>query len=266
VSANDPDSNLTPPERLELRIHGHAGGPTLVYLPGLHGDWTLVSSFRAALAGRAQFAEFTYPRTLTWSLEEYADAVEAALLEQGVDSGWLLGESFGSQLVWPLCAEPRSFRPLGVILAGGFVRHPGVWGVRGVACLIERMSTPTLRRYLVLYAWYARFRHRHARETLATLPEFLDRRTELDRQAVVHRLHLIAGSDYRPVARRLRLPVYYLAGLVDPIVWWGWERLWLHRHCPGYRGGRTLGLADHNVLSTAPGAAADQVFHWIGLP
>src|SRR5947209_4789033 len=88
-------------EPLQIRIHGDAPLPTLVYLPGLHGDWTLVSSFRAAVAGRVRFVEFTYPRTLTWSLDDYAAAVEVALLNHGVQQGWLLAESFSSQVPWP---------------------------------------------------------------------------------------------------------------------------------------------------------------------
>ena len=40
---------------LKMRVHGDASLPTLIYLPGLHGDWTLVSSFRAAIAGRVRF-------------------------------------------------------------------------------------------------------------------------------------------------------------------------------------------------------------------
>ena len=67
-------------EELQIRVHGQGLEPTLVYLPGLHGDWTLVSSFRAALTGRVCFVEFTYPRTLTWSLDDYAAAIEEALL------------------------------------------------------------------------------------------------------------------------------------------------------------------------------------------
>ena len=59
-------------DALQMRVHGDASLPTLVYLPGLHGDWTLVSSFRAAIAGRVRFVEFTYPLTTTWSLDDYA--------------------------------------------------------------------------------------------------------------------------------------------------------------------------------------------------
>ncbi len=64
-------------ETLRLRLHGDDSLPTLIYLPGLHGDWTLVASFRRALAGRVRFVEFTYPRTLTWPLDDYATAIEA---------------------------------------------------------------------------------------------------------------------------------------------------------------------------------------------
>ena len=61
----------------QLRIHGDASLPTLIYLPGLHGDWTLVGGFREAVDGRVRFVEMTYPRTLTWSLDDYAAAIEA---------------------------------------------------------------------------------------------------------------------------------------------------------------------------------------------
>jgi len=83
-------------ERLQIRIHGDASLPTLIYLPGTHGDWTLVTSFRLALAGRVRFVEITYPRTLDWSLDDYATAIGAALVENGITQGWLLGESIGS--------------------------------------------------------------------------------------------------------------------------------------------------------------------------
>src|SRR5688572_20742947 len=92
---------------LKMRVHGDAALPTLVYLPGLHGDWTLVSSFRAAIAGRVRFVEFAYPRTTTWSLEDYARGIEGVLLEQGIDRGWLLGESFGSLPAWQLVKRSR---------------------------------------------------------------------------------------------------------------------------------------------------------------
>src|SRR5687767_12410940 len=120
-------------DELQMRIHGESGRPTLVYLPGLHGDWTLVTSFRVALGDRVRFVEFAYPRTVTWTLEEHARAVLDQLAARDIHEGWILAESFGSVVAWAVLAEAKrrdgnsraaSFQAKGVILAGGFVRYP----------------------------------------------------------------------------------------------------------------------------------------------
>src|ERR1035441_7058215 len=51
-------------EQLKMRIYGDAALPTLIYVPGLHGDCALVGSFRRAVSGKVGFVEMTYPRTL----------------------------------------------------------------------------------------------------------------------------------------------------------------------------------------------------------
>jgi apolipoprotein N-acyltransferase len=253
---------MSAPEELQIRIHGGAALPTLVYLPGLHGDWTLIGSFRKAIQDRVRFVEITYPRTLDWSLDDYAAAVEAALDQHGIREGWLLGESFGSQVLWSLVRRGH-FRATGVMLAGGFVRHPIRWGVRLVERLCGRISLSLLTRIMFGYAKAARFRYRNAPETLATIDEFIARRTELDRQAAAHRLHLIAEADLRPAAQQASLPVYALSGWLDPVVPWIFVRSWLRRHCPSLRDYRVIWSADHNVLGTAPDLAADRVVRWI---
>src|SRR5215207_4698065 len=91
-------------EPLGIRIHGRPAQLTLIHLPGLHGDWTLLGPFRLALAGKARLVEFSYPCGNEWSLENYASAVQAALSDRGITHGWLLGESFSSQIAWHLCA------------------------------------------------------------------------------------------------------------------------------------------------------------------
>ena len=250
-------------EQLEMRIYGDAALPTLIYLPGLHGDWTLVGSFRRAVSGRVRFVEMTYPRTLTWSLENYAEAIETALAEQGIARGWLLGESFGSQVVWPLVARNR-LQPEGVILAGGFVRHPMRWGVRLAERLTGGLSLSLLTRILFGYAKVARYRYRRAPEVLASIQEFIARRTELDRRAAVHRLRLIAGNDPCSIARQAKLPVYAITGLVDPVVPWWFVRPWLKQNCPSLREYRIVGRADHNVLGTGSQSAAAHILRWMG--
>jgi len=256
------------PEELLMRVYGDAELPTLIYMPGLHGDWTLVSSFRVALANRVRFVEMTYPRSLTWNINYYGDAVQAALLERGITHGWLLGESFGSQLVWPLIERnlekrEKSFHVDGAILAGGFVKHPWSWGP-GVLRWIGRMTPMWLYQIeLKIYAWYSRFRHRQAPEVLDTIAEFVARRTPQDREAMQHRLMLLDEYDPRQIAIKTDVPMYYLAGSVDPLVPWPIVRRWMRKMCPSYRGGKTFWLADHNVLATSPRRAAEAVLGWM---
>lgn len=249
-------------EPLQLRIHGDASLPTLIYLPGLHGDWTLVSGFGHAIGDKLRFVEITYPRTLAWSLDEYAAAVETALTQNGITAGWLLGESFSSQVVWAMLAHGK-FVVEGVILAGGFVKYPMHRAIRIAEKITTRISSKLLVRVIFGYARVARYRYRHSPATLASLDEFISRRTELDRRAAQHRLHLIAQNDPRPIALQTRLPVFGLSGFFDPIVPWPRVRRWLRKHCPGLRDYKVIGCADHNVLGTAPEAAAKLVLDWM---
>jgi pimeloyl-ACP methyl ester carboxylesterase len=234
----------------------------LVYLPGLHGDWTLVGGFRAALGDRVTFVETTYPRTLDWSLAEYAEAIEDALFAESITDGWLLAESFGSQVFWAL-ASRRRFRVQGGILAGGFVRHPFRLGVRATERAVGDLPLSVITAILFGYARIARFRYRRSPEALGQLQEFIDRRTELDRQAAKHRLRLIAANDPREAAQNLQIPLYGITGVWDPIVPWMLVRPWLKRHCPALREFRLVYGSDHNVLSNAPQVAAQAIADWM---
>jgi pimeloyl-ACP methyl ester carboxylesterase len=249
-------------EEVEIRVHGSPEQPTLVYLPGLHGDWTLIGGLRRALAGRVRFVECTYPRTLTWSLEDYAAGVERSLQAVGISSAWFIAESFGSQVVWPIAHRNRD-AVQGIVLAGGFGRHPMRWLVRLGEVVAGGIPLKLLISILFGYARIARHKHRHRPEVLASIDEFLERRTELDRQAARHRLWLIARNDPCSIAAGLTMPVYALSGLVDPIVPWFLARRWLKKNCPALKAYRVI-RTDHNVLSTASRIAADQILTWVG--
>jgi pimeloyl-ACP methyl ester carboxylesterase len=250
------------PEVLQIRIYGDASLPTLIYLPGLHGDWTIIGGFRKQILGKVRFVEFTYPRTLDWSLEDYAMAIEEALAQNSITTGWLLGESYGSQVLWALAGR-GIFPAQGLILAGGFVKHPLRWAVRLSEIIFGRISMSVLVWLIFSYGKIARLRHRRSPEIVADIDEFVVRRTELDRRAAQHRLHLIAEYDPRPIASRTSLPVYYLSGGIDPIVPWPFVQHWLRKHCPALRESKILRSADHNVLGTAPIKAAGQILSWI---
>jgi len=251
-------------EELQVRVHGADSLPTLVYLPGLHGDWTLVGRFRKALRSRVRFVEITYPRTLTWSLDDYAAGVETELAHLGITSGWLLAESFSSQVLWPLLSRKR-FHAEGVILAGGFVRHPIIWAVRLAEYFCGAISLGLLTRILFGYARIARLRQRRSSEARAALDEFLARRTRLDQQAAKHRLHLLTRSDPCEIARNTNVPVYAITGLFDPIVPWPWVRKWLLKNCPALKEYRIVKRSDHNVLGNASETAAAYVIRWMNI-
>jgi len=263
------------PERFDqpggwlCRAHGDAGRPVLVYLPGIHGDWTLITSFRAAVHGRVRFIEFCYPRDVAVSLADHAAAVLDALRAAGVADAWLLAESFGSQVGWALMeALPRypEIRLRGLILAGGFVRYPMLLALAVATRIGTRLPESALRRLLGVYAAVAKVRHRHAPETREQIGEFVRRRLEPgDREAVVHRLRLIARSDPRPIASRCAVPTWSLTGFWDPIVPWPLTHVWMRRHIPGWQRRRIVMLADHTVLATQPGPSASWVLERMNL-
>jgi pimeloyl-ACP methyl ester carboxylesterase len=233
-------------------------------MPGLHGDWTLIGNFRRALGDRVQFVECTYPRTMDWSLAEYAEAAERALEMTGVSAGCILGESFGSLVTWELIRSKR-FPVRGVILVGGFVKHPLRGGALMLGKMLGGMPLSLITHIMFGYARVTRVRFGGSPEIVAELDEFIQRRTDLDRRAAVHRLRLVAGADYRDVAASYRGPFFCLSGLLDPMVPWILVKPWITRSCPALGKFRVILKADHNVLGTAPVKSAEQVIQWMNM-
>lgn len=250
-------------EKLELRVYGDPSLPVLIYLPGLHGDWTLIGGFRSAVAGRVRFVEMTYPRTVTWTLDDHAAAIESELGKLGIAGGWLLGESFGSQPMWALIARGK-FKVQGAVLAGGFVRYPGQPFLQLMEKCIGPLPSFFFVKIIFGYAKFARFRYRDSTQTLATLDEFLARRRDQrDRQAAQHRLHLIRGNDPRRTAMTTQAPIFGLSGILDPLVPWPPVRRWLKRKCPALRDYKVVRRADHNVLNTGTKESARWILEWM---
>ena len=255
---------------LLLRLQENASDPTLIHLPGLHGDWTMLGPFRQALAGRARFIETTYPRKPEWLLDDYAAAVESALLECGVTSGWILGESFSSQVAWSFLHRQQKARAAaifdvkGLILVGGFIRHAWPWAVRIAHSASLRVPLNLLRPLCKLYARGAQKRYCDCPGVQRELDEFVVRRTnEPDRRAITSRYRLIEANDPASIARETTLPVFHLSGAWDPIVPWWQVRPWLRRYCPGYRDTRIIWSGGHNVLLSSPAKSADQILGWV---
>ncbi|MEO5804586.1 MAG: alpha/beta hydrolase, partial [Verrucomicrobiota bacterium] len=238
-------------EQLQIRIQ-NGDGPTLIYLPGTHGDWTLNTGFRREIKGRARLVEFTFPRTLEWSLADHANVIEQKLLENKIERGWILAESFASQVAWAWIAEnSKDFHIEGIILAGGFVRHPVIPAVHFAKFLARHIPLSVLKIILWFYTIYARTREGDSPEVRAALREFVARRTKEDLLAAAHRLELIVRNDPRSIARTTTIPIFYLTGLIDPIVSWPLVQPWLKENCPGYHDWKIIFTSDHHVLGAA---------------
>lgn len=90
-----------------------------------------------------------------------------------------------------------------------------------------------------------------------------NRLDDADRLAIIARYELIIRNDYRSVASKTSVPVYFLAGKWDFIVPWQPVLKWLKKNCPGFKGYKILSSADHPVLSVAPEESAKQILEWI---
>jgi pimeloyl-ACP methyl ester carboxylesterase len=254
------------PSELRLEAHGPPAGPTLLYLPGVHGDNTLFGSFRARLGDDVRLLEVIYPAAASGTLNDLAASVWQAAARVTHGPIWLLAESFGSQVAWAMLSQtpPREVR--GVILAGGFVRHPWPWAVRLTRFALGQMAPGAVRTFFRIYPLWARLAYRNAPEVAAAIPEFVARRRQpADHRALVHRLRLIELADFRETVRELRVPVWQLTGRWDPIVPWWSVRRWLRGNSPGYQGTAARPGADHVVLATDAVGSVAAVRRWMEL-
>lgn len=252
---------------LQIRIDGDAALPTLIYLPGLHGDWTLLAGFRELAKKRFRLVQFTYPRSLSWTLEDYARAVDKAVREAGIASGWVLAESYSSQVAWAwlklVQERATDFQFDGIILAGGFVRYPIRSSLLFARALFALTPWWLWKGMFSVYLAYSGFRLRNAGPNGNNAKEFIARRTPLDIDAMGARVRLIAAADFRDVAERADCPVYLLAGVIDPVVpTWPVLR-WLKKNCSAFSRHRMVWPADHTVLATEPAKSLEQIEKWI---
>jgi pimeloyl-ACP methyl ester carboxylesterase len=244
---------------VELRVHP-GKGPTLIYLPGLHGDWGLIGQFRRELGDAVRFVEFAYSKDEI-PLSELARHVHGALEREGIEDGWLLGQSFGSQVAWSLLE--RGYAAEGVVLAGGFVKHPWPWGVALMRGIMGGLPAGVVKPAYTAYSAACNALARREPERAAEIMGFAQRRGAPEWRAAAWRLRLISTADPRPVARRTTVPVHYLGGGVDPLVPWPVVTRWLRAECPGYKGEKILPFSDHNILGSAPRESAAHILDWI---
>ncbi|MCX7872244.1 MAG: alpha/beta hydrolase [Verrucomicrobiae bacterium] len=253
-----------------IKVNFPECSPTLVYLPGIHGDSTLAQKIRRHFENKTCFVEIEYSKRTDLKLTDYARSIENLLIKNEIKECWLLAESFGSQVAWAIVSEKRAFKVKGIILAGGFVRHPFIPGVRVVKTISKVLSIRLIELWLKFYVAVCRifFRKKKTKNQPSLeqpVPEQFvkNRLDDADRLAIISRYDLIIRNDFRPTACNSSIPVYFISGKWDFIVPWQPVLKWLKKNCPGFKDYKILPNADHPVLSVAPENSAHQILSWI---
>lgn len=248
-----------------IKINSPECSPILVYLPGIHGDSSLARKIRPYFENKICFVEIEYSKRTDLSLKDYGKNIERLITDAGIKECWLLAESFGSQVAWEIVSRKRSFAVKGIILAGGFVRHPFIPGVKVVRAISKTLSIRSIELWLRFYIAFCKLFFRQNNKQHQPVPDQFvkNRLDEADRDAIVARYGMIIQSDYRSVAGSVSVPVFFMSGRWDFIVPWVPVLRWLKKNCPGFREYKIIQGADHPVLSAAPEQSAAQILKWI---
>jgi pimeloyl-ACP methyl ester carboxylesterase len=256
---------MSPMSDFSIKIFFQGCTPVIVYLPGIHGDSSLAQRIRKYFEGKVCFVEFEYSKRTDIELADYANIIEDVLIRNGIKECWLLAESFGSQVAWSIVSKERAFKVKGIILAGGFVRHPFIPGVYIVKVISKLLPIWLIELWLKFYIVMCRLFFRKKKSVEQPVPEQFvrNRLNEADKLAIIARYELIIRNDLRPIAGKTTIPVYFLAGKWDIIVPWQPVLHWLKKNCPGFKGYKILPSADHPVLTVAPEESANQILEWL---
>jgi len=253
-------------DNVKITINDIGLTPILIYLPGIHGDASLGKEFRKFIAGKICFVEIEYPPNENWELDDYANSIISALNLIGIKECWLLAESFGSQVSFAIASKNCDIKFNGIILAGGFVRHPFIIGVRIVKWITKLMPMCLVKLWLKVYVAVCKIFFKRERKDKKIIKDFARNRIDdADRRAIVKRYELIIKNDLRPIAKETKIPIYFLAGRWDVIVPWRPVLNWLKKNCPAFKDYKILNGADHPVIANAPETSAKQILDWLGV-
>ena len=199
-------------------VHQTAGDPSapvIVYLPGVHGDWTPQVGARPIISRDFHFVETAYPRVEHWTIEDYALALTELLDALEIESAHLVGESFGSLVAWQFgIANPHRVRSF--TLVGGFSRPPRFRVAAAAAVALKSLPTRLLESGIDVYVAgkTAAGEHREIFQAGA----YPAARTLRGRRATANRMSIIQKAEFRDQLKEVRFPVRYLGGARDVIV------------------------------------------------
>ncbi len=246
-------------------VHQRAGdpdAPPVLYLPGVHGDWTPQIGARPLLSRDYHFVETAYPRIDTWSIDDYARALNALLDELGIESAHIVGESFGSLVGWQFGIEnPERIRSF--TLVGGFARPPRFRIASAAAVALKKLPNGLLESGIDYYV-AGKSAFGQSRETF-DVGAYPATRTERGRRATANRMNIIQGSDFSTQLKEVSFPVRYLGGANDIVVPIRREIATLSAHLPTHCDFQSelLRGAPHAMIASHPEETSERISQWV---
>lgn len=243
---------------------GKEDSPPVVYLPGVHGDWTPLARARSLLNAEVRLVEAAYPRLSHWKLEDFARALEELLDALELESAHLVGESFGSLVAWEFgVSRPERVRSL--LLVGGFSQPPPFGGAAIARHALSLMPTVLLEAGVDLYVAHQNWRGQHRLPPAEGARPYAAVRTSRGRRATANRMQIIQRTDFRPHLPRVAFPVRYIGGEKDRLVSVRREVGTLESHlspaCDFQS--RVLPAAPHMIIASHPEQTAAQIKSWV---
>ena len=258
---------------MPLRLLDHAAGlvhqatgdpraPPILYLPGVHGDWTPQVRARSMLSRDFHFLETAYPRIENWSIDDYGHALKELLDGLGIESAHIVGESFGSLVAWQFgIVNPGRVRSF--TLVGGFSRPPRFRVAAAAAAALKSLPTNLLESAIDVYV-AGKSAAGERRETFKS-GAYPATRTPRGRRATATRMTIIQESDFRDQLKEIDFPVRYLGGARDIVVPVRREIATLLARLPPHCDFQSVLVAGapHAIIVSHPQQTVEHISRWV---
>lgn len=241
---------------------GDPDSPPILYLPGVHGDWTPQTRTRNIVSNDFHFVETAYPRVASWSIDDYAQALNDLLNQLGIESAHIVGESFGSLVGWQFgISEPKRVRSF--TLVGGFSQPPRFRVAGAAAMALKTLPTTVLESAIDFYVARKSAMGQH-RETFDS-GAYPATRSDQGRQATARRMAIIQASEFRDRLGEIAFPVRYLAGAHDIVVPVRREIATLLSNLPPAADFQSelIPKGQHSIVSSHPAETAENIMRWV---
>lgn len=241
---------------------GDPNAPPIIYLPGVHGDWTAQGRARPVLTRNFHLVETAYPRIEYWTIDDFALALKDLLDSLGLDSAHIVGESFGSLVAWRFgIANPERVRSF--TLVGGFSSAPRFRVAAAAAAALKSVPTSLLESAIDLYVAGKSAVGQH-RATFGS-GAYPATRTLRGQLAAAKRMEIIQEADFRDQLQQVHFPVRYVGGARDIVVPVRREIATLDAHLPPHCDFQSelIAGAPHTLIASHPERTAAQISRWV---